>query len=96
MNTLNKFTFTFGFSAALVVCGCANTGIVFTGGNTYMVSRGGWPAMSGFACENDCYQVANRFCASNHLVMASSQATVIDGAAFQHNASCKLVFVATN
>ena len=82
--------------SALLLAGCANTGVVSTSNNTYMVIRGGWPAMSGFACESECYQAANKFCASNHLAMASSKATVVDGAAFQHNASCKLVFVATN
>jgi hypothetical protein len=82
--------------AALFVTSCATTDVISIGKDTYMVNRGGWPAMNGFACETECYQAANEFCAKKHLAIASSTPTTIDGKVFAHNASCKLVFVATN
>lgn len=82
--------------AVSIICGCATREVVPLGNNTFMVNRGGWPAMNGFACEHECYKAANAFCEANHLVIVSSQPTMIDGAVFQHSASCKLVFVATN
>jgi hypothetical protein len=77
------------------LAGCAQTDVVAIGRGTYMVNRGGWPAMNGFACEAKCYEAANAFCEKNHLAIASSTPTTIDGRVFAHNASSKLVFTTT-
>jgi hypothetical protein len=83
-------------AAILLVTSCATRDVVSIGKDTYMVNRGGWPAMNGFECEKACYRAANDYCAKKGLVMVSSTPTTIDGEVFSHNASCKLVFVATN
>ena len=57
--------------AALLVSGCS-TGVVSAGKDTYMVHKGGWPSMNGFACEAKCYEAANRYCANHKLAIASS------------------------
>jgi hypothetical protein len=50
--------------------------------------------MNGFAVEAECYQDANQFCKKRGLVMVPVSTTMINGQAFVHNASCKLVFKA--
>ena len=80
--------------AALLATGCASNGIVPVGKDTYMINRGGWPAMNGFAVESECYRDANRFCQSRGLVMVPVETTTIDGKVFTHNASSKFIFKA--
>ena len=78
--------------AALLAAGCATNSIVSTGNDTYMISRGGWPDMNGFAVEAECYHDANQFCTNHGLVMVPVSITTIDGKVFAHNASSKLIF----
>jgi len=79
--------------AALLAAGCSS-GPVPVGKDTYMIHRGGWPAMNGFAVEADCYKAANSFCEDRGLIMVPVSTDTIDGKAFAHNASSKLVFKA--
>jgi hypothetical protein len=78
--------------AALFTAGCASNGIAPMGSNTYMINRGGWPHMNGFAVESECYRDANQFCTKQGLIMVPVSATTIDGQVFANNASCKLIF----
>jgi hypothetical protein len=78
----------------ILAAGCASNAIVSTGKDTYMISRGGWPAMNGFAVQAECYKDANQFCKDRGLVMVPVSTTMINGQAFVHNASCELVFKA--
>lgn len=63
--------------------------------DTYIVHRGGWPAMNGFEVEADCLKAANSFCEKRGLEMVPIKTETIDGRIFVHNASSKLVFKAT-
>ena len=76
----------------VLLAGCVSNTIAPLGQDTYMVSRGGWPNMNGFAVEAWCYKAANEYCAARGLVMIPVETTTIDGAVFAHNASSKLVF----
>jgi hypothetical protein len=78
--------------AALLTAGCASNGIAPMGSNTYMINRGGWPHMNGFAVESECYRDANQFCTEHGLFMVPVSATTIDGQVLANNASCKLIF----
>jgi hypothetical protein len=78
--------------AALLLAGCASNGIAPMGDNTYMIHRGGWPRMDGFAVESECYRDANQFCINKGLIMVPVSTATIDGQVFAHNASSELIF----
>jgi hypothetical protein len=80
--------------AALLAAGCASNSIAPMGNDTYMINRGGWPRMNGFAVQSECYRDANQFCTNRGLIMIPVSTTMIDGQVFDHNASSTLVFIA--
>jgi len=81
-------------TVALLVTGCATHHIVPAGKDTYMINRGGWPHMSGFAVESQCYRDANQFCIQRGLVMVPVSTTTVDGKLFCNNASSQIIFKA--
>jgi hypothetical protein len=55
-----------GLAAILVLTGCANSGPVPIGPDTYMMANtGAWSWSSGAALQGDLYREANAFCAAS-------------------------------
>ena len=81
--------------AVLLATGCATNDIVPAGpGGAFLITRGGWPQMSGLAAEAACFRDANHFCTNQGLVMIPVSTNLIDGQVFAHSASCSLTFKA--
>ena len=55
-----------GLSATLLLTGCANSGPVPVGPDTYMIANtGAWSWSSGAALQGDLYREASAFCAAS-------------------------------
>lgn len=65
-STARFFSTVAGLSAALLLAGCANSGPVPIGPDTYMMANtGAWSWSSGAALQGDLYREANAFCAAS-------------------------------
>jgi hypothetical protein len=82
-------------ATALSVSACS-TGIVPTGGNTYMVAHSGSNLTHEASLKAKCYEDANAFCSARGLDMVPVSTTGRDGEPhpFGRGASCELVFKA--
>jgi hypothetical protein len=82
-------------ASALVLCGCS-TGIVPTGGNTYMIGITGSTLTHETSLKAECYKQASAFCAARNLVMVPVSTSGRDGnpVPFGKGASCELIFKA--
>jgi hypothetical protein len=80
---------------ALSVSACS-TGIVSTGGNTYMVAHSGSTLTHEASLKAKCYEEANAFCAARGLDMVPVSTAGRDGnpVPFGKGASCELIFKA--
>lgn len=63
--------------SAVTLMGCASTGVISTGGDSYMLSKTGAGGMfsSGAAVKADLYTEANAFCAKRGMVVETISAT---------------------
>ena len=77
----------------LVLAGCASTGVVSTGSDTYMIAKsGGGPGASGAEMSADLYLEANAFCAEQKKQFVRINVTEQDNKPFVRLANSKLEF----
>jgi len=81
--------------SVILLFGCS-TGVVPTGGNTYMVAVNGSNITHEVSLKAECFKQANDFCASKGLIMVPVSTTGHDGSPvpFGRGASCELIFKA--
>lgn len=75
----------------LAVTGCAQSGIIPAGIDTYMVSSSG-VGYSSAGVRADVYAAANAFCEERGLVMVPMALSVKEGEAFRFPPSANLTF----
>lgn len=79
--------------AMIGVAGCASTGVVSTGVDSYMIAKGGGgPGATGAEMSADLYREANAFCASQKKQFERISVTEKDNTPFVRAASSKIEF----
>lgn len=79
---------------AVVLTGCASSGVVTIGQDTYMISKtsAGGMFVSGSSVETHLYVEANKFCASRGLIIETVDATAKNAIPFARMPSAELRF----
>ena len=79
--------------AAFGLSGCASTGVVSIGADTYMIAKGGGgPGATGPEMSADLYREANAFCATQEKQFERISVTEKDNTPFVRAASSKIEF----
>jgi len=76
----------------ILLAGCASTGVVSTGPDTYMIAKSGAFEMGGAEVTADLYREANAFCAERKKQLITIKVTALDARVFVRNASSNLEF----
>lgn len=77
----------------ILLAGCASTGVVSTGPDTYMIAKRGGPELGpGAEITADLYREANAFCAEQKKQLITIKVTALDGRVFVRPASSHLEF----
>ena len=79
---------------ALTLAGCASSGVIPTGPDTYMLTKtsAGGVFVSGSSVKGDLYIEANRFCSDKGLVVDTVDATSKNAIPFARMPSAELHF----
>ena len=76
-----------------LLSGCASTGVVSTGPDTYMIAKtAGAPGTSGGEVTADLYREANAFCIGQNRQLLTVHVTALDWKPFVRLANSKLEF----
>lgn len=80
-------------AVSFAIAGCASTGVVAVGQDTFMLAKtGGTIGMSGAEVTADLYREANMFCSEKKKYVSTVNVSALDWQAFVRMASSKLEF----
>lgn len=79
---------------ALLLAGCASTGVIPVGNGVYMISKQSAAGIFGTPAgiEADIYREANAYCAARHQVIETVDVQTVNAVSFYHEGAATLHF----